>query len=146
MQIREAQHSDYSEICSLINDELGYPNVTVEELTLRIEMMNQDKNYLTFVALIDDKIVGFIGACQGITFEANSRLMRVIALAVSKYYQNKGIGSSLLKHIELLADSKGISVLTLNSGFKRLDAHAFYEHNGYLKKSYGFSKNISRTE
>ena len=140
--IREANQDDYRDICSLINNELGYPNVEINDLTSRTEMMNNDKNYRTFVALSDNKVVGFIGTVQGIAFETNGGFIRIIALAVSKKHQNKGIGSYLLKHVEKFAGSIGISAFALNSGFKRLETHAFYEHNGYVKKSYGFSKDI----
>jgi len=139
MQSREAQKMDYAAICSLVNDELGYPDVSEEELTHRIDMMNQDKSYCVFIALIDEKIVGFIGAVQSIAFE-HGKYMRITALAVAKEYQNRGIGGSLLKHVEDFTASMGITVITLNSGLARLDAHKFYEHNGYAAKSYGFWK------
>jgi len=61
---------------------------------------------------LDDNIVGFGGTVQGIAFEVNAGFLRIIALAVSK----------------------GILSFALNSGLRRLEAHAFYEHNGYVKK------------
>ena len=142
IEIREAHENDYGQICSLINNELGYPDVDFCDLTVRMRKMNQDKNYRTFVALLDDKIIGFIGTVQIIAFENKSDYMRITAFAVSNNYQNKGIGTSLLKHVENFAVSNGITSFYLNSGFKRLDAHAFYEHNGYEKKSFGFKKDI----
>jgi len=142
IQIREAKKDDYTGICLLINKELGYPDVNIDELSFRMEKMNQDDNYHTFVALLDGKIVGFIGTVQGIAFEINSGFIRIIALAISREYQNKGIGSSLLKHVENFAILKGITAFALNSGMKRMDAHMFYERNGYEKKSYGFGKDI----
>jgi len=142
VEIRESIENDYRQICSLINNELGYPDVKMDDLVVRMKKMDQDNNYKTFVALLDDVIVGFVGTVQGIAFEVDSGYMRIIALAVSSDYQNKGIGTSLLKHVENFASSKGITAFALNSGFRRLEAHAFYEHNGYAKKSYGFSKDI----
>ena len=142
LQIRKATQDDYSDICALVNHELGYPDVDVRELSARLDMMAQDSNYCTFVALLDDKVAGFIGTAQGITFEANSGQMRIIALAVSGDYHKKGIGSALLKHAEAYAQSKGVTWLALNSGFRRVEAHMFYENNGYIKKQYGFSKYI----
>ena len=142
VKIREAIENDYCQICSLINNELGYPDVIIDDLTMQMKKMDQDENYKTFVALLDDVIVGFVGTVQGIAFEVDSGYMRVIALAVSIDYQNKGVGTSLLKHVENFASSKEITNVALNSGFRRLEAHAFYENNGYSKKSYGFSKDI----
>jgi predicted N-acetyltransferase YhbS len=140
MHIRTAVKADYSAICSLINLELGYTSVNIEDLTLRMELMSQDANYLTFVALINDEVVGFIGTVQGIAFEVNGIYLRIIAMAVAKPHQNKGIGRSLLKHVEDFADSKSITIFAVNSGLQRLSTHAFYENNGFTKASYGFGK------
>ena len=139
-QIREAQKGDYSAICALINNELGDPDVRLDELAARMEIMDRDQNYRTFVALLDGKIVGFIGTVQGIAFEVNGGYLRIMALAVAKEYQRGGIGGALLTHAETFAAARGITAFALNSGLRRLDAHLFYERNGYQKKSYGFGK------
>jgi len=68
--------------------------------------------------------------------------MRIIALAASKEHQNQGIGSALLKYAEDFAVSRGVTAFALSSGLKRLEAHMFYERNGYDKRSYGFGKDI----
>ena len=39
-------------------------------------------------------------------------------------------------------EENNIEVILLNSGLPREDAHAFYESQGYFKKSYGFIKRI----
>ena len=67
---------------------------------------------------------------------------KIIALAVSKEYRRKGIGTTLLKTAEQWAKENNIEVILLNSGLPRKDAHAFYESQGYFKKSYGFIKKI----
>ena len=53
-----------------------------------------------------------------------------------------GIGKRLLEHMENYAKDKGISSIVLNSGVQRTAAHAFYQHNGYDKGSWCFSKRI----
>ena len=76
------------------------------------------------------------------TFELENEGMKIIALAVSKEYRRKGIGTALLKTAEQWAKENNIEVILLNSGLPREDAHAFYESQGYFKKSYGFIKKI----
>lgn len=142
-QIRAAVDGDFPDICTLVNNELGYPNVQLSDFMDRMKAMAQDDNYRIFVALLDNEIVGFIGTVQGIAFEVDGGFLRIIALAVAKKHQHKGIGSLLLKHVENFARLNGISALALNSGFHRLESHAFYENNGFSKRSYGFSKDIS---
>ena len=82
------------------------------------------------------------GAAPALAFELENEGMKIIALAVSKEYRRKGIGTALLKVAEQWAKENNIEVILLNSGLPREDAHAFYESQGYFKKSYGFIKKI----
>ncbi len=52
----------------------------------------------------------------------------ISAISVSEDYQNKGIGSKILDHIEKLAKQKNMSKVALRSVFS---AEGFYEHRGY---------------
>jgi len=140
--IREAQAEDYLSIGYLIKDELGYKDLNFEKLFERLQIMKSSDKHLTIVAENDCKIVGFLGFYKGIAYNYDGEYIQIIAFAVYKEHQNKGIGSTLLRWIEDYAINHGIRSFGVNSGLKRADAHAFYEHNGYLKKSYGFAKDI----
>jgi GNAT superfamily N-acetyltransferase len=94
------------------------------------------------VALLDNNIVGFITTLEAYEIGREVGFLWICGLAVQAQYQNKGIGTKLLKHIENYAIEKGISSIILNSGFQRVNAHIFYEHNGYEKHSYCFSKRL----
>ena len=143
MVIRELCEADYPSVCSLINIELGYSEITLGELTARLELMSQDDDYRAFIALADGKVVGFVGTFRGIAFEMKGFYLRVIALAVSLDYRNIGIGRSLIKHVEDYAGTLGITAFAVNSGLKRQNAHTFYEHCGFSKRTYGFGKDTS---
>ena len=39
IKIREVIRADYPAICALVNNELGYPDVTTDELSARMEQM-----------------------------------------------------------------------------------------------------------
>jgi GNAT superfamily N-acetyltransferase len=138
--ISEIQDDDIHELLKLINNELGYPSVTIEELSTRIAKMKQAGNYFIFKAISKGDVIGFIVVAQEIALEIQNDYFRILELVVSAPHQNKGIGSSLLKHVENLASEKGISFIRLSCAFHRTDAHAFYERNGYAKTSYTFAK------
>ena len=86
-------------------------------------------------------MLGFIGLLKYITYEIDG-YVRILAMAVLQGQQNKGIGSKLLLRAEQYARQNNISKIMLTSHQKRLEAHAFYEHNGYTRKSFGFFKNL----
>lgn len=142
IEIREIRTNDYSEVLLLLNNELGNRNINAENISVRLERMNKDRNYKTFVALFENKVVGFITVVQTMAMEHEIGYLKINGLAVQEKFQRKGIGTKLLKHAENYALENGISRLILNSGFQRTNAHAFYESKGFDKLSYCFTKNI----
>lgn len=142
IEIREINTDDYPEIILLWNNELGNHNVTAENISPYYERVSKDENYKTFVAVLENKVVGFVTTVQALAIGFEVGYLKINGLAVQKNLQNKGIGTKLLKYVEKYAIEKELSSLILNSGFKRTDAHAFYENCGYEKTSYCFVKEI----
>lgn len=142
IKIREICKNDYDKIFSLINIELGYSDIDFNGLSKRLDLMKTQGKYHIFCAFSDNNLVGFLGAIQEIAFELENDYLRIIGIAVSKSLQCNGIGTLLLNHVENFAKLNGFSLVALNSGLQRFDAHKFYEKNGFIKKSYGFAKTI----
>ena len=141
MKYRKYESKDISAIRDILENDLGY-NCELDKLNNRIDEMLKRGNYQIFVACDGDKVVGYIGCVSYLAFELDNEGMKIIALAVSKEYRRKGIGTELLKTAERWAKENNIEVILLNSGLPREDAHAFYESQGYFKKSYGFIKRM----
>lgn len=141
MIYRKYKNKDISAIRDILENDLGY-NCELDRLNNRINEMLKRGNYQIFVACDGDKVVGYIGCVSYLAFELDNEGMKIIALAVSKEYRRKGIGTELLKTAEQWAKENNIEVILLNSGLPREDAHTFYKSQGYFKKSYGFIKKI----
>ncbi len=120
----------------MFKNELGY-----EVNKQHIEEMLKS-HFEIFVAVIDQQVVGFIGIELTYVFEINNKVIRIIALAVDTKYQRQGIGRQLIHYIEILDASA--TILTLNSGLKRKQAHRFYKHLGFMIKGYCFIKKIGK--
>ena len=138
ISIREACEGDYLAIGSLIKHELGYNDIDLSSLFDRLSAIKSEKNHMTYVAVIDTQVVGFIGLLKYITYELENGYIRILAMAVSQEQQSLGIGSRLLRQAEQFAAENSIDHIMVTSNLKRHDAHIFYEKNGYVKKSYGF--------
>lgn len=143
IKIREIVANDYTEVVFLWNDVLEIRNVNDENFRVTIEKMKEDGNYKTFVALFENDVVGFVTIVQALSIGITIGYLHIQALAVKKEFQHRGVGTQLLRHTENYAKKLGISSIILCSGFKRTDAHAFYEHNGYDKDSYCLDKIIN---
>lgn len=141
MEIKNFCNEDIVGICSLINSELGY-DVSCEDLKTRIFQMQEDKNYVIFTAVDDEKVIGFIGLQMCFAFEIPGKIMRIIALAVAYHSQGQGIGSALIQEAEKYAIENNISAIVVNSGIKRTEAHRFYQKKSFYKKGYSFCKQI----
>jgi GNAT superfamily N-acetyltransferase len=61
-------------------------------------------------------------------------------LVVNEADRGRGHGKALLDHLTCIAASRGCSLLELDSGFHRTEAHAMYEHYGMTKRGFIFSK------
>ena len=144
VSIRKFHEGDYLAIGSLIENELGYSIIDYSSLTERLRKIESDDNYMTYVAVIDNNIIGFIGLLRYINYERDYESLRILAMAVSKEHQKKGVGSKLLRQAEHFALENNIAHIMLTSNMKRNGAHRFYEHNDYVKKSFGFFKTLNK--
>ena len=60
-------------------------------------------------------------------------------LVTAEAHRSKGYGKVLLSYVEKWG-RKGCSSIVLTSAFPRIDAHRFYEREGFNKVSYSFIK------
>ncbi|MGE6663664.1 GNAT family N-acetyltransferase [Paenibacillus xylanexedens] len=146
IKIREIISDDYAEVVSLWNDVLEIHNVDDANFRVTMEEMNKAGNYKTFVAMIENDVVGFVTIVQALSVGVPIGYLHIQALAVKRELQHRGIGTKLLRQTENYAKERGISSIILCSGMKRTNAHTFYEHNGYDRDSYCFDKRIDLTQ
>ncbi|MCL1806315.1 MAG: GNAT family N-acetyltransferase [Oscillospiraceae bacterium] len=139
--IREIEEKDYLDVLSLGNNELDCKH-NYEDITTHYLRVKDDNRYKTFVALLDDEVVGFISSVWSYEIGRELGFMHIVGLAVKSDMQNKGIGTKLIKHIEKYAKEKGITSIILNSGVQRTNAHAFYKNKGYDNRSWCFNKKL----
>lgn len=137
--IREIEEKDYLALLPLWNNELGNP-VNADNTALHYDRIKDDERYKTFVALIEDEVVGFVSSVQSFAIGFEGSFMQITGIAVKKEMQHKGIGTKLLLHMKDYARANGVYNIGLNSGYKRTAAHAFYQRNGYSSGNWCFGK------
>jgi len=145
IKIREIAADEYSEVVVLWNDVLGVHTVTDENFRVTMEQMIKAGNYKTFVALLENHVVGFISIVHGLAVGSENGYLHITGLAVHKEFQRHKVGTELLRYTENYAKDSRISSIILCTGMKRTNAHAFYERNGYDKDSFCFDKIINLT-
>lgn len=140
--IRKFQSKDISFLTELTN-ELGYPT-SVEQMTLRMNTIVELKNYWTFVAVIQNVVVGYIGLNKNYLWEQDGYYIRIQALVVGSKFRKLGVGKELINSAEELAKQIGTNLLLLNCGNReeRKVAHKFYQQVGFEQKSIGYIKRL----
>lgn len=141
--IRYSNETDLADITSLIS-ELGY-ETTENEATSRLSKLNNNPDYHTLVAEIDNQVVGLLGLHIGLAYEFTGCYGRVVCLVVDQQFRKNGIGNQLMVRAKEIVIEQGGSAIILNSGTRteRKDAHKFYLKIGFTAKSTGFVMRFS---
>ncbi|WP_439019811.1 GNAT family N-acetyltransferase [Bacillus thuringiensis] len=112
-----------------------------EEASFLFRKMKEE-NYKLF-SLYDE--IGEVVSLAGVTICTNfynKKHVFVYDLVTAEAHRSKGYGNILLSYIENWGKEYGCESIALTSAFPRLDAHRFYEREGYDKVSYSFHKNL----
>jgi ribosomal protein S18 acetylase RimI-like enzyme len=96
----------------------------------RLEAILGDEDYHTLVACDGSRIVGLVGTRSGPLYEDDGHYGQIMALAVARSHQRRGVGRMLMRAAESRLVERGARVLVVTSGNHRSDAHAFYESCG----------------
>lgn len=139
--IREMTAKD-AEAINVLSRQLGYP-LSIEQTLQNINAVLQSKDHTAFVAELENKIVGWIGAAQAIMIEVMPHC-EVNGLVIDEHHRGMGIGKLLIDSVKHWAKEKGIDKIGLHCNVKRTEAHLFYKHLGFteLKEQKNFVINI----
>ena len=120
---------DYTDIVLLNKNEMGY-EYPPEDAKKKLKQLLNDSNHKIYVALVSDKVVGYIHANNYDLLYA-PHLKNIMGIAVSFDFRKNGIGKMLLNEVEKWAKNTGAYGVRLVSGATRIEAHAFYTACGY---------------
>lgn len=144
INIRTYCKEDLASITELMHD-LGYLT-TVESMRKRMNIIENIPLSFTFVATLEDRLVGMMGIRQIYSYEEDGITTQISLLVTKKEYEGQGIGRSLVGFAEEWALERGSYVLYLTSGIKpeRRRAHEFYNSIGFDTTGYRFVKKLER--
>lgn len=111
--------------------ELGYPPKG-RDLVTRLQETVPGREVL--VAQVQGTVVGVLVWQLQSPLHVDERWGRVSALVVSDTVRSQGVGAALLAAAEQQARAAGCVQLELSSGERRVDAHRFYEREGYEER------------
>lgn len=141
VHIRPMQPDDAPAVNDL-SAELGYP-LSISETEVCIDAVLTAEGNCAFVAIIDEKIVGWIHAFKTVRVETLP-FAEIAGLVVSDTHRGKGIGKKLVQRIEAWCSEIAIADLRLRCNTKRKESHKFYRVLGFneTKEQKVFQKKV----
>ena len=114
---------------NMLSRQLGYP-LSLDQTIQNIHSVLRSKDHTAFVAVDEDKVIGWIGAAQAIMIEVLPHC-EINGLVIDENYRGKGVGKKLIGELKQWARQKGNEMMSLHCNVKRTSAHLFYEHLGF---------------
>lgn len=92
------------------------------------------------LALIDDSVVGMVSLHLQFHLHHANWVGEIQELVVMPLTRGSGVGSRLLAWAEQTARDAGAEICELSTSTRRLDAHRFYQREGYAPSHIRFTK------
>ncbi|WP_026592207.1 GNAT family N-acetyltransferase [Bacillus sp. UNC437CL72CviS29] len=115
--------------------------LTKEEVQFLFHQMKEERYQLFSLYNEENEVVSLAGVAICTNFY-NKKHVFVYDLVTAEAHRSKGYGKALLSYIEEWGAEKECSSVVLTSAFPRINAHRFYEREGYDKVSYAFCKEL----
>ncbi len=141
MIIRKLELKDLEEVFELL-DELYENKIDYSIFTQKYKAILKDNNFYGIVAIEDNKVVGVLISRVINRLAKKKNILFIDDLIVNGKYRNKGIGKLLIQDATTYAKSKDCGALELTSMIENVNAHRFYENNGFEKRQYKFKKHL----
>lgn len=136
--IRMAKESDTSSLCDLFL-QLGYKT---HHEKIKTMLREENKERCIVIAEIEKKVCGVIVINFIHPIHEEGKWCVISALIIDEYHRGKGIGHQLLAKAERIAINAGCTQIELASNERRIQAHKFYQNNGYSEVRKRFLKLI----
>ncbi|WMT43316.1 GNAT family N-acetyltransferase [Paenibacillus sp. D2_2] len=139
--IRVAKLEDGKDISKLLT-QLGYPDSEVFIIE-NMEKLLTDPNAELLVYENEERLV----ACISLHYIPQLGMKRDIALinylVVDSSIRSKGIGKELEEYATASARERGCGIIQVHCHSRRIDAHKFYERQGFKETPKYFSKMLN---
>ncbi|KIA91940.1 hypothetical protein OC25_19385 [Pedobacter kyungheensis] len=128
VQIREISDKDAENVAEL-STQLGYQS-NIEQTRLRIGQINNSNENCAFVAVAENKIVGWIHGFYTLRIESDP-FVEIGGLIVDPDFRGRQIGKQLIANVKHWAKKQEVQKLKVRCNTKRTESHKFYETIGF---------------
>lgn len=142
MEIRKTKLEDLDSVFELL-DELYENKIEYSKFTQKYKDSLEDSSFYGIVAIENNKVVGVLISRIINRLAKKKNILFIDDLIVNEKCRNIGIGKLLIQTATAYAISKDCGALELTSMIQNINAHRFYENNGFEKRQYKFKKSLN---
>ena len=142
MNIRKIKLEDLDSVFELL-DELYENKIEYSKFTQKYKESLEDNSFYGIVAIENNKVVGVLISRVINRLAKKKNILFIDDLIVNEKCRNIGIGKLLIQTATAYAISKDCGALELTSMIQNINAHRFYEKNGFEKRQYKFKKSLN---
>lgn len=113
------------------------PHLSEADYLAMVGRMRVADGFRVFAATRDGVVVGVAGV-RPTELLYCGRILQIDDLVVSDRERSKGVGKALIDHVKTVAKAEGRGEVHLDSGMARMDAHRFYDREGFERLGYHF--------
>jgi len=124
VEIRAITEQDAESVAGL-SMQLGYESNVVQTL-IRIRQINHNSKNCAYVALFENKVVGWIHGFYTLRIESDP-FVEIGGLVVDAAYRKLKIGKQLIERLKLWSEQHQVKTLKVRCNTKRTESHQFYE-------------------
>ncbi|MDT8990945.1 GNAT family N-acetyltransferase [Curvibacter sp. APW13] len=129
VQVRDACVDDASAISALLTS-LGYPG-TENLVPAKIALLCSHPDARLLVAVDGDQVLGVVSLHFVPQLALAGDFCRISYLCVGDGARSRGVGAALVAQVEAMARERGCDRIELHCHSRRVDAHRFYDRQGY---------------
>lgn len=142
MEIRKIKLEDLDSVFELLN-ELYENKIEYSKFAQKYKESLEDSSFYGIVAIEENKVVGVLISRVINRLAKKKNILFIDDLIVNEKCRNTGIGKLLIQTATTYAISKDCGALELTSMIQNINAHRFYENNGFEKRQYKFKKHLN---
>ena len=142
MEIRKTKLEDLDSVFELL-DELYENKIEYSKFTQKYKESLEDNSFYGIVAIENNKVVGVLISRIINRLAKKKNILFIDDLIVNEKCRNIGIGKLLIQTATAYAISKDCGALELTSMIQNINAHRFYENNGFEKRQYKSKKTLN---
>ena len=142
MEIRKIKLEDLDSVFELLN-ELYENKIEHSKFTQKYKESLEDSSFYGIVAIEENKVDGVLTSRVINRLAKKKNILFIDDLIVNEQCRNTGIGKLLIQTATTYAISKDCGALELTSMIQNINAHRFYENNGFDKRQYKFKKRLN---